>query len=561
MPFATQLDISLPETEGHDALHYWADSIGESRGEVFTKEEVANFILDLTGWKIGQKLLSKRLLEPSCGSGDFVIPAIRRLLQENPNATITELKPCIRAVEVNRAAYDALVIRVRLELAIYDLSPSKIDTLTQTWLLHADFLTHPFSETFTHIVGNPPYLRIEALPKPLMQRYRALFRTMYDRADLYIAFYEKGLAHLESEGRLGYICANRWTKNRYGGPLREMIAENFHMDAYIDFTGVDAFHGEVTAYPSVTIIRNGSGLITHVVDKENVDCETLSELAEKLTTNQTDHRIKKMSGIAKKSAPWLLSNAARLQVIQDLEQKYPSLEEAGCKVGIGVATGADKVYIGSNTDLDVEAERKLPLLTRGDLKNNCIDWKGKYVLNPFDGDSPKLVDLEHYPKFRSYLTSHSEQIKNRHVAKKSPHAWFKTIDRIYPNLSKQPKLVIPDIQGEPQVAYDKGEYYPHHNLYFVTSTTWDLQALQAILRSSLAKAFVATYSLRMRGDALRFQAQYLRRIRLPEWHTVSETMREALKRHAADTDQSLVDKYVQALYQLDDSQWDALCRE
>jgi hypothetical protein len=561
MALATQLDILLPDTEAHDAMHYWADSIGESRGEVFTKTEVVEFILDLSGWRIGQNLATKRLLEPSCGSGDFVIPALRRLLADAPQVSAYDLLPCIRAVEVSREAFAALQLRVRTELEAHRFSASDIDLLIDTWLIHGDFLTRPFAERFSHVVGNPPYLRIEALPKPLMQRYRALFRTMYDRADLYIAFYEKGLSLLQTEGKLGYICANRWTKNRYGGPLREMIADDFHMDAYIDFTGIDAFHGEVTAYPSVTIIRNGPSTITQVVDKEDVDCTALPELADRLLAQDEDARIKRMSGFTAKRAPWLLSNAARLLVIQDLEGRLPTLEEAGCKVGIGVATGADKVFIGTDAELPVEATRKLPLLTRKDLKNNRIEWTGKYVLNPFDGDCPRLVDLNDFPRLRDYLQEHREQVQRRHVAKKSPKAWFKTIDRIYPSLTATPKLVIPDIQGEPQVAYDPGEYYPHHNLYYITSQTWDLHALQTVLRSSLANAFVATYSLRMRGDCLRFQAQYLRRIRLPQWNELLEETKAELIALATSEDTTQIDDVVRELYGLDADAWHRLCSD
>ena len=558
MALATQLDIPLEGAEAHDALHYWADSLAESRGEVFTKTEVVEFILDLVGWRVGQGLLTQRLLEPSCGSGDFVVPAVRRLLADAPDATARELLPCIRAVEVNRAAFDILGQRVRAVLESHGFSADETETLTEAWLLHADFLTQPFITPFTHVVGNPPYLRIEALPRPLMQRYRALFRTMYDRADLYIAFYEKGLSLLAAEGRLGYICANRWTKNRYGGPLREMIAESFHLDAYIDFTGIDAFHGEVTAYPSVTIIRNGSGERTQVVDKEDVDCATLPELSTSLLAQADDPRIKYLSKFKEKRAPWLLSNAARLLVVKALENRLPTLEEAGCKVGIGVATGADKVYIGTDAELDVEPERKLPLLTRADLKNNRVEWTGKYVLNPFAGDAPGLVNPDDFPKFKAYLEAHRAQIEGRHVAKKNPNSWFKTIDRIYPALAGTPKLVIPDIQGDPQVAYDPGEYYPHHNLYYLTSETWDLRALQTILRSSLANAFVATYSLRMRGDCLRFQAQYLRRIRVPEWSALSETHKAELIA-AATADQEQIDTLVRSVYGLDPADWERLC--
>lgn len=558
MTIATQLDIQLPGAEIHDALHYWADSLGESRGEIFTKLEVVEFILDLVGWRVGENLPSKRLLEPACGSGDFLVPAIRRLLADSPEADVEALRPCIRAVEVSQQTFAVLQHRIRAELEGHDFSADDIEALTGTWLHHADFLTLSFDTAFTHVVGNPPYLRIEALPKPLMQRYRSLFRTMYDRADLYIPFYEKGLSLLETEGRLGFICANRWTKNRYGGPLRELIAESFHMDVYVDFTGIDAFHGAVTAYPSVTVIRKGTGDSTQVVDKEDVNCECLPELARHLLDQTNDPRIKYLGNFKDKRAPWLLSNLSRLQTIQALEAEFPTLEQSGCRVGIGVATGADKVFIGTDDVLDVEPERKLPLLTRKDLRNNQIDWSGKYLLNPFDGDQPKLVNPEDYPKFKQYLDQHRKQIARRHVAMKNPNAWFKTIDRIYPSLSHTAKLVIPDIQGEPQVAYDRGEFYPHHNLYFIISDIWDLRALQTVIRSSLATAIVATYSLRMRGDCLRFQAQYLRRIRLPNWEDIPQTMRDTLKKLADSSDQTLIDAAVCELYGLDEKGWKAL---
>ncbi len=561
MPIATQLDIPLPGVESLDAVHYWAESAAETRGEVFTKPEVAGFILDLVGWRVGKNLLSKRLLEPSCGSGDFLMPALRRLLEDAPHATTEQLEPCLCAVEVNRVAYDSLKQRVSVELEQSGFSTPEIQTLTDAWLHHADFLSSPFTTRFTHVVGNPPYLRIESLPRPLMQRYRAQFRTMYDRADLYIAFFEKGLSLLEPEGKLGYICANRWIKNRYGGPLREMIAEAFHMETYVDFTGVDAFHGEVIAYPAVTVIRNGSGNSTRVIEKEDIYSEALPELAECLLNHRPDPRIKEMNGIADSRAPWLLSNASRLTVIQHLERTLPTLEEAGCKVGIGVATGADKVYIGTDAELDVEPERKLRLLTRRDLKNNRVEWTGKYVLNPFDGDRPGLVDPHDFPRFKAYLDTHRDQIQDRHVAKKNPHTWFKTIDRIYPALSGTPKLVIPDIQGEPQVAYDNGEFYPHHNLYYITASEWDLRALQTVLRSRLANAFVATYSLRMRGDCLRFQAQYLRRIRLPRWSTLSSELQTTLKSLAESDDIPRIEDTVRSLYGLDETDWNALCAD
>jgi hypothetical protein len=45
---------------------------------------------------------------------------------------------------------------------------------------------------------------------------------------------------------------------------------------------------------------------------------------------------------------------------------------------------------------------------------------------------------------------------------------------------------------------------------------WDLEVLGGLLSSRVALFFVWSYALKMRGGYLRFQAQYLRRIRLPD---------------------------------------------
>lgn len=48
------------------------------------------------------------------------------------------------------------------------------------------------------------------------------------------------------------------------------------------------------------------------------------------------------------------------------------------------------------------------------------------------------------------------------------------------------------------------------------------------MRSSVALAFVGAYSPRMSGGFLRFQAQYLRRIRCPRWETLPDRHHELL---------------------------------
>jgi len=54
----------------------------------------------------------------------------------------------------------------------------------------------------------------------------------------------------------------------------------------------------------------------------------------------------------------------------------------------------------------------------------------------------------------------------------------------------------------------------------------------------------------MSGGFLRFQAQYLRRIRLPRWEQVTQTMREELIAVAGAKDQASIDEPVFRLYDL-----------
>jgi len=162
-----------------------------------------------------------------------------------------------------------------------------------------------------------------------------------------------------------------------------------------------------------------------------------------------------------------------------------------------------------------------------DIAGGTVKWRGYGVVNPF-ADVGGLVRLDDYPRLKRYLKLRRDRIAGRHVAFKNPASWYRTIDRIFPALAAQPKLLIPDIKGEAHVVYDDGAFYPHHNLYYITAGEWDLHALRAVPRSGIARLFVSAYSTRMRGGLLRFQAQYLRRIRVPHWRDVPPNLRRTL---------------------------------
>lgn len=528
----------------------------EERGAVFTRREVVEFILDLVGYTTDQPLVKRRLLEPAFGGGDFLIPAIDRLITAWSNAgrpqPFRALANAVRAVELHRQSFEDTRHKVIAHLESAGIARSDAEALADQWLIFGDFLLIDLNDAFDVAIGNPPYVRQELIADALMAEYRERYRTIFDRADIYIPFIERSLSCLAPGGQLGFICADRWMKNRYGGPLRQLVSEQFDLKIYVDMVNTPAFLTDVMAYPAITIIGRGSQGPTRVAHRPQVDSSVLKSLAGALLDPDRPPAasgVKELQGVVAGAEPWLLESFDQLALVRRLESAFPTLEEAGCKVGIGVATGADKAFVGPFTSLDVENDRKLPLVMTRDIRSGVVEWRGLGVINPF-AENGGLVDLASYPRLRRYLEERRDQIAGRHVAQKAPGNWYRTIDRIYPDLCGKPKLLVPDIKGEAHIVYEDQGLYPHHNLYFITSESWDLRALQAVLISGIARLFVAVYSTKMRGGYLRFQAQYLRRIRVPSWQDVPDHLRRQLRVAAEARDVAACNRAVFELYGL-----------
>jgi hypothetical protein len=521
--------------------------INTSYGAIFTKKSIVKYILDLVGYTEEKKLYELRILEPAFGGGEFLVEVIYRLINSckyhdiEPTADL--LQNTIVGIEIHHDTYQSARKKIKKLLTNFCLREKEINILLDAWLKNGDFLLTKFKNRFDFVVGNPPYVRQEEVSKILWEEYKKQFHTIYDRADLYVPFIEHSLKQLKKKGTLGFICSDRWIKNRYGKKLRLFISEHFSLEYYINMNGINAFKSQVSAYPAIVIIKNSSKLPTKVIKFSSE--ETLSN-KNKLGFSETINRVYINSG----EDPWLLENLDQIAILRSLEHRYTTLEENGCKVGIGVATGADKVYIKKCNDLKVEQKAKLPIVLSKDINRGDIFWSGHCVANPFD-ENANLVNLDEYPLLKEYFLEHFNTLTSRYCAKKNQKNWYRTIDKIHTRLLREKKLLIPDISKEFNIAYDEGNYYPHHNLYYITSKIWDLKALKTILLSKLTYLFISHYSTKIRGGYLRFQAQYIRRIRLPKWESIDKGLQKELISACNSNDINLINSLTYRVYKLD----------
>lgn len=515
------------------AYLYGQRSDGEVHGVVLTKAHIVDLILDLAGWKSDSNILGQRLLEPSCGHGAFLLPAVRRLLQalKHSDSSLSSLKDSIAAFDIDEEHVAITKKRLTDLIVEFGHKPAAARALVDGWIFEGDFLLADLKPNFNVVVGNPPYIRIEQIAPELHTEYRRRFTSLFDRADLYVAFIEKCLDLLSENGRLSFICADRWILNKYGAPLRQKVTTSFEIHSYIDLHQASPFDSDVIAYPSIFVIGRGKTKGVNVFgikegSEEDIEAVRAKLAGKKVSSEHVSHGFYEswFSG----DEPWTLSSPEQLATLRQLESKFQPIESDGeTKIKIGVATGCDRIFIVPE-DLDVEKSRILPLVMRDDLENGRIKHSGKAVINAF-GDDGKIIDLNDYPKLKKYFTKHAEDIQKRHVAKNNEKGWFRTIDRVYPEIVGKPKLLIPDIAGSNEVTLDKGKYFPHHNLYYVVSDSWDLSVLGGLLSSRVALFFVWSYAVKMRGGYLRFQAQYLRRIRVPAPGSISKDLAHQIK--------------------------------
>ena len=512
--------LNFPVKFGPEAYRYGKRSSGETHGVVLTKPHIVELILDLAGYTIDRDLAAMKLLEPSCGTGAFLIPAVRRLIRSmrGHGRKSSELASCLLAFDIDLGHIEQTKRVVEAALNEEGIDNGTVKSLAARWIRHEDYLLAPIEVgSFDAVVGNPPYIRIEQLAPELQAEYRHRYESLYDRADIYVAFIEKSLDMLAPTGTLSFICADRWTLNRYGAPLRRLISERFRVKSYIDLHQASPFESEVIAYPSIFAItpgRNQGAALARMTTASPEECASLVKQLrnpKRAESTMLSHYPAWFVG----EEPWVLSPPEHLKALRELERRFATLEADGrTKVRIGVATGNDASYIVGD-DTDIEKDRLVPLVMREDIEAGRLKNSRRFVINTFDAHG-RVIMLSDYPRLRHHLEARGLDIKRRHVAKKNPDSWFRTIDRVYPELVKVPKLLIPDIAGSNEVALDKGNYHPHHNLYFVVSETWDMEVLGGLLSSKVALFFIWSYATKMRGSYLRFQAQYLRRIRVPK---------------------------------------------
>jgi adenine-specific DNA-methyltransferase len=237
--------------ENHDVvdyLHLVSLELRKQLGQFVTPSAIVKHILRSVGYEPTAEILDYQLIDPACGSGVFLVEALRLYLQALQHARVPIAEWYPRAVHalVGLDIDPKACLFARFNLAM-TLSPAIIYWATEHGyakpprlpIYHADTLqtfademagSRLFDYTrqcpvrlvgqFDFVVGNPPYHKIPRMTEALRQIFA---ESLYGHPNAYGLFLHAGIEMLADGGRLGFIIPRSILSGLYFQNLRRFV--------------------------------------------------------------------------------------------------------------------------------------------------------------------------------------------------------------------------------------------------------------------------------------------------------------------------------------------------
>jgi len=321
---------------------------------------------------------------------------------------------------------------------------------------------------FDAVIGNPPYIRIQAMKQwaPLevefyKERYEAAKKGNYD---IYVVFVERGLSLLSDRGLLGFILPHKFFNAQYGQSLRCLIAEGRNLEKIIHFGHEQVFANATTYTCLLFLNRSGSDQLQFVKVEDLAEWRKNGESTEggidygKITENEWNFVVG--------------SGAELFEKLFEINTKLANVVD----IFVGLQTSADKVFImdliadksenlklkskALNEEWEFEKGLLFPLVSGTDVNRYKQLPSRQYILFPYvaNASTVKLIEftklLDEYPKTATYLLKNKNILEGREKGKAKGPNWHGYI--YLKNMAKQSKkkICVPRLVERLYAAYD-----------------------------------------------------------------------------------------------------------
>ncbi|MFZ3080281.1 MAG: Eco57I restriction-modification methylase domain-containing protein, partial [Bellilinea sp.] len=364
---------------------------------------------------------------------------------------------------------------------------------------------------FNAVIGNPPYIRIQAMkewaPTEVefyKKRYKAASKGNYD---IYVVFVEKGLSLLNREGRLGFILPHKFFNAQYGEPLRGLIAEGKHLTKVVHFGDQQVFENATTYTCLMFVDKTG---------REEFEFEKVSDIIS--WRNGELGQFGKISSELAGSLDWNFAVGNESELFDRLSRTTTKLGDIA-HIFQGLVTGADKVFIlkeikqlqhtillldRDGKEWELEKSILKPFLNDVTVSTYVVPKPSHWLIFPYqflNGKAQLISSIkmnDTYPLTWTYLKHKASILRDRENGKWKNEQWY-ALGRTQ-NLTQMedPKLVIQVISKIGKYAFDNQEIYftgggngPYYGLRLkVPYTGHSIHYIQALLNSELLDSYL-----------------------------------------------------------------------
>ncbi|WKJ90177.1 BREX-2 system adenine-specific DNA-methyltransferase PglX [Methylomonas montana] len=424
-----------------------SESVRKRYALLQTPEFVESFILDYTLEKAKQTfgLPGLRMIDPTCGSGHFLLTSFERLFTDwikrepstNARALAQRTLDAIFGVDIN--PYAIAIARFRLLIAAMKASGSdKINNAPDFHfnlavgdsLLHGrrhesygqgiqmDALNDPIAHVFDvedrgklekilgqqyHVVvGNPPYIVVR--DKALNQAYRDKYPTCHRQYSLGVPFTERffdltlALEGNQPAGYMGMITANSFMKREFGKKLIEDYLTHKDLTHVIDVSGAYIpGHGTPTVIlfarnqkPRADWIRavlgiRGEPSTPNNASEGKVWCSVV-DLLEKPGSQNDYVSVADQARTLYIKHPWSIGGGGASELKENLEEKCERfLGDITSDIGRTTHTGEDSIYyLPRKVFLTGGMDKNIAPLVIGEQVRDWEITTGDWSLMPYE---------------------------------------------------------------------------------------------------------------------------------------------------------------------------------
>jgi hypothetical protein len=316
---------------------------------------------------------------------------------------------------------------------------------------------------FDLVIGNPPYLRVEAISENQVKYYKNEYESATGKFDVSSLFIEQGIRLININGHLNYISSYQFIYTGSATGLREFIMNKTNGNVVM-FSSEQQIFEDATTYTGIFQFKKGNST-EFIIHKAKVVDQSIIKL-DSITLEKSNFISKKV----------IVDDVNIIKKIKGNPNMNLGLIIGYAKCGV-VTSCDDVFYILEDKIIEKKLERNLiyPILGPEDLSKYGLSKPKTYCIYPYSEINNKTTLIkenqlnELYPNIFGYLKENELILRERsqgRVNYQNSDKWYQLNRSREKWIYDSKKIIAPGTTNKPKYALDfEGSVFRNARLY------------------------------------------------------------------------------------------------